>query len=112
MIYHIAEKDEWSACQDKTEYVPKRYNKDRFVHCSDDCQIERIANSMFKTRAEIILLKIDPTKLNAQTIYESPQGTDEKFPHVYGTINKQAITKVSELKRNENNEFKITAQNL
>jgi uncharacterized protein (DUF952 family) len=112
MIYHIAEKDEWSACQNKAEYIPKRYNKDGFVHCSDDCQIEQIANSMFKTRAEIMLLKIDPTKLIAQTIYESPQGSDEKFPHVYGTIDKQAIVKVSELKCNENGKFKITAQDL
>jgi uncharacterized protein (DUF952 family) len=112
MIYHIAEKDEWSACQNKAEYIPKRYNKDGFVHCSDDCQVERIANSMFRTKAEIMLLKINPTKLNARTIYESPQGTTEKFPHVYGTINKQAIVKVSQLSCDKNGEFKINAQDL
>jgi uncharacterized protein (DUF952 family) len=112
MIYHIAEKDEWSACIKKGEYIPKRYNEDGFIHCSDDGQIEKIANLMFKGKTGILLLKIDPTKLKAKTIYESPRGTDEKFPHIYGTINKDAVVKISELACSENGEFSITAQEL
>ena len=112
MIYHIAEEDEWLACANKSEYLPKAYQKDGFIHCSDNHQIERVANSLFKGIKNIVLLKIDPTKLNARTLYESPQETNEKFPHVYGTINKQAIVKVSELTCNENGEFRITLQEL
>ena len=112
MIYHIAEKNEWLACANKSEYLPGRYDNDKFIHCSDSHQIESVLNCMFKGKNNLVLLKIDPTKLTAQTIYESPQGANEKFPHIYGTINKNAIIKVFELKCNKNGKFKITKQQL
>jgi uncharacterized protein (DUF952 family) len=112
MIYHIAEKDAWLTCINKSEYYQKEYQKDGFIHCSDGHQVEQAANWLFKGKKNLVLLKIDPTKLNSRTIYESPRGTSEKFPHIYGTVNKQAIVKVSELTCNENGEFKITVQEL
>jgi uncharacterized protein (DUF952 family) len=95
MIYHIAKNSEWSACANKGEYVPSDFDKDGFIHCSEDHQVEKVANWLFKGQKDLVLLKIDPTKLNARTIYESPSGTDEKFPHVYGPINIDAIVSVS-----------------
>jgi uncharacterized protein (DUF952 family) len=112
MIYHIAEEDEWLACANKPEYLPKTYEKDGFIHCSDGHQIERVANLLFKGKKDLILLKIDPSRLSSQIIYESPQGTIEKFPHIYRTIDKQAIVRVSQLTCNENGEFEIAAQEL
>lgn len=109
MIYHIAKKSDWSACANKAPYKPADFDKDGFVHCSDDHQVERVANWMFKGQKDLVLLKIDPTKLNARTIYESPQGTDEKFPHIYGPINLDAVVSVLSLPCDSTGKFNFNS---
>jgi len=108
MIYHISDKNEWVACDGQTNYFPQRYVKDGFVHCSDKDQVEDVANSMFKGRADLMLLTIDPTKLISKTVYENLSGGDEKFPHVYGAIDKQAIVEISEFKCDNYGLFHMT----
>ena len=41
MIYHIAIQGEWDAQADLLTYVPDRYRKDGFIHCSELQQLER-----------------------------------------------------------------------
>jgi len=112
VIYHIAKNDEWSACINKGQYTPADYDKDGYIHCSDDRQIKRVANWLFKGQKDLVLLKIDPTKLKARTIYESSQGTDEKFPHIYGPVNLDAVIKIIQLTCDSNGEFKIGERDL
>ncbi len=91
MIYHIAIQSEWDAQADLPTYVPGRYRKDGFIHCSELQQLERVADYNLRGRSDLILLEIMPTRLQPETRYE--QGGREKFPHIYGPINKDAISR-------------------
>ena len=41
MIYHIAIQGEWDAQTEEPTYVPDRYGKDGFIHCSELQQLVR-----------------------------------------------------------------------
>jgi len=94
MIYHIATCADWNVEGDY--YESSRFAEDGFVHCSNAGQVVRIANGMFKEAKDIILLEIDPTKLISKTVYENLLGGTELFPHVYGKINRSAVTRLIE----------------
>ena len=89
MIYHIATQGEWDAQADGPTYVPARYRKDGFIHCSELQQLERVTDYNLRGRRDLLLLEIMPTRLQPETRYE--QGGREKYPHIYGPINKDAI---------------------
>ena len=91
MIYHIAIQGEWDAQATLPTYAPERYRKDGFIHCSELQQLERVAGYNFRGRSDLLLLEIMPTRLQPETRYE--QGGREKYPHIYGPINKDAISR-------------------
>ena len=105
MIFHIAEKSVWEACENLDSYVPSEYLSEGFVHCSELSQVERTANNYYRGRDDLILLEIDPEKLQAVTRYENLIGGEENFPHVYGELHKSAIVQTIDLSWNENNEL-------
>ena len=91
MIYHIAIHGEWDAQADMPTYVPDRYRKDWFIHCSELQQLERVADYNLRGRSDLLLLEIMPTRLQPETRYQ--QGGREKYPHIYGPINRDAISR-------------------
>ena len=105
MIFHIAEKSVWEACEQLDSYVPSEYLDEGFVHCSKLSQVEKTANNYYRGRDDLVLLAIDPEKLSAETRYENLIGGEEKFPHVYGELHKAAITRVVDLEWGEENKL-------
>jgi uncharacterized protein (DUF952 family) len=96
VILHIALRDEWEgAVAAGTAYVPGRYTRDGFVHCSSPAQVLGPADALFRSRSDLVLLVIDPARLGARVIEEpgDPDST-ETFPHVYGPINLDAVARV------------------
>jgi uncharacterized protein (DUF952 family) len=111
MIYHIAKNSDWMKSKSTEQYTPADFEKDGYIHCSDDSQIERVANWLFKGQKDLVLLQIDPTKLKAQTIYENPYDKiAEKFPHVHGPINLNAVINVFPLPCDSTGQFKFNFQ--
>ncbi len=96
MIYHITTQSAWTQSE-ANSYHPPSFAEEGFVHCSDFQQVERSANKYYQAQVDLLLLAIDPTRLDAETRYENLLGGAEKFPHVYGAINKSAIQRVIEL---------------
>jgi uncharacterized protein (DUF952 family) len=96
VILHIALRDEWErAVSAGTAYVPGRYQEDGFVHCSSPAQVLGPADRLFRGRADLLLLVIDPARLGARVIDEpGDPGSAETFPHVYGPIEVDAVTRV------------------
>ena len=91
MIYHIATQREWDEHAVSTEYAPLAYGKEGFIHCCDLQQLESVANRYFPGRDDLVVLELFPTRLKPETRYV--QSGDERFPHVYGLINKDAINR-------------------
>jgi uncharacterized protein (DUF952 family) len=70
-----------------------------FVHCSDFGTVHLPANRLFAGRTDLLLLEIDPAKLDVPLRWEPgvpPDPNGAWFPHVYGPIPPAAVVGVHE----------------
>lgn len=96
MIFHITTQKEWEAAKAKGMYAALSLAHEGFIHCSKKEQILDTANNFFRGQYDLILLCIMPEKLQADLKYEDPTGKQSAnnfglFPHIYGTINLEAV---------------------
>ena len=103
MIYHIATRDEWDEQACEAEYAPLTFEQEGFIHCCDLHQLESVANRYFPGRDDLIILHLVPAKLEPETRYE--KSGEERFPHVYGPINREAIKNTMEAQCNSDGTF-------
>ncbi len=101
MILHITSKAEWLEAQSRGEYVAPSLQSEGFIHCSTEKQVLHVANAFYRGRTDLVLLKIDESKLNSGLKWEPPAGppapgisTSDQFPHIYGPINLSAVSTV------------------
>lgn len=64
------------------------------IHCSEDNQVAGVIERYFKDKRNLVKLVVDTGKLTSQLIYEWSPSIAQTFPHVYGPINLEAVTKV------------------
>ncbi len=100
-IYHITERLQYEETIKTGAYYPSDYEKDGFIHCSTREQVLQVANRFYAHASDLVLLELTPSKLIPEVIFENLEGNDEKFPHVYGKINLDAINCVYRLNRPE-----------
>lgn len=93
MIYHVTTKKEWESFHNKDHYAPLAYKKEGFIHNCHLHQLKGVLDRYFAGRTDLLLLLIDEEKLVSPLRHEPGTG-NELFPHIYGTINKDAIRKV------------------
>ena len=93
MILHIAEEADWATAQDRGRYEAQSLATQGFIHCSNPDQLVRVADGIFRGRTDLVLLTIDPAKLTAEVRYENLEGGTVLFPHVYGAIELEAVTR-------------------
>ncbi|MEA5532526.1 DUF952 domain-containing protein [Crocosphaera sp. XPORK-15E] len=115
MIYHITTIGDWEKAQKLGEYLTPSLEKEGFIHCSTIDQVMTIANSFYRDYNELIILKINPNQLSSTIQWEAPIhpntnlahniDNNEKFPHVYGTINLDAVVEIITLNKNHKNVF-------
>jgi uncharacterized protein (DUF952 family) len=94
-LFHIAERADWASARDA--YLPSGFGDDGFVHCSTQAQVLRIANERFAGRSDLILLLIDPSRVEAEIRFENLRGGTELFPHIYGPVECSAVIAVEQL---------------
>ncbi len=105
MIYHLTSSESWQEARQRGAYRADSLDTEGFIHCSTEAQILPVADAYYKGQSGLILFQIDPTLLSAELRWEPPSGGSpppgvpegDLFPHVYGTINLNAIVKVYEL---------------
>lgn len=90
MIYHVTTSEEWLAHRNLPTYKPAAFDAEGFIHCSTETQLAGVLQRYFAGKTNLIILHIDETKLTAPLKFEEATNK-EFFPHVYGTINKDAI---------------------
>jgi len=94
-IYHISSLTAWSAAQEQGRYSPDSLTNNGFIHCSKKDQILRVANSYYSNQRGLVILVIDPSKLNPKVRWEAgTDKADELFPHIYGPLNSDAVVRV------------------
>jgi uncharacterized protein (DUF952 family) len=99
MIYHLVVPSDWQQAP-QGPYRPNSLATEGFAHCSNADQVEWVANSFFAEQPELLVLCLDADRLTAPVRDEDP-GIGERFPHIYGAIDREAIVEERRLERNE-----------
>jgi uncharacterized protein (DUF952 family) len=110
MIYHIVIESNFRAQLEGAVYLPSDLSDDGFVHCALEASVIPVANDYYAgASGRLLLLEIDPGRLASETRYEAAAPTAgggsshlasaPQFPHVYGPIDQEAITRVGVLGR-------------
>jgi uncharacterized protein (DUF952 family) len=93
-ILHITKRAAWERAQAEGSYCSASLSSEGFLHCMTEGQVAWVAEKFFKGQPDLVLLHIDEAKLAAPLRYESPPGKEERFPHIYGPLNLDAVVKV------------------
>ncbi|MDR9404897.1 MAG: DUF952 domain-containing protein [Halothece sp. Uz-M2-17] len=107
MIFHITKRIEWEEAVRAGEYRAASLSDQGFIHCSTSEQMVRVANFLFAGQSGLVLLCIDVEKLNAKVEYENCEGGEDLFPHVYGSINLNAVVDVVDFNPDREGRFQF-----
>jgi uncharacterized protein (DUF952 family) len=110
MIYHIVIESDFRAQLKGPVYYPLGLHEHGFVHCAFETSVIPVANDYYAgAPGRVLLLEIDPARLASETRCEaaapiagggsSHLASASQFPHVYGPIDREAITGVGVLGR-------------
>jgi uncharacterized protein (DUF952 family) len=96
-IYHLVLRPVWEH-EPTLPYRADSLSTEGFIHCSFAEQVAGAANRFYAEANELLVLTIDTTRLNSP-LREEPASNGEVFPHIYGPINRDAVTAAVPLKR-------------
>jgi uncharacterized protein (DUF952 family) len=91
MIYHVTTQDAWQQAQRQGFYEAASLMDEGFIHLSTGVQVAGVLERYYKGQNNLLLLHIDEHKLVAELKYELAPSVNELFPHVYGSINLDAV---------------------
>ena len=104
LTYHLVAEpvyQDWDGSQD---YTPDDYEQDGFIHCTDGiANVLATANRYYKDDdRHWLVLVIDKDLVRAEVKYED---AEKIYPHIYGTLNRDAIVSELPVKRDEDGTF-------
>lgn len=107
LIFHITQRQQWQTAQQQGVYRCESLATEGFIHCSTMTQVADVANYLFKDQHELVLLSIDPDRLTAELRYEPVADSDQWFPHLYGSLNLDAVTQIIDFEPNSTGLFEF-----
>lgn len=107
MIYHIATSADWRAAQAAGSYTADSLASQGFIHCSTREQVLGVANAIFRGQPGLLLLCIDEARLSAPVRYENLEGGQQHFPHIYGPLELQAVTRAVDFPPEPDGSFRL-----
>lgn len=102
MIFHLAAADSFEPGR---PHRPPSLDIEGFVHCSMADQLVGVANERFRGRPDLVVLTIDERLLSSPVVSEDCDETGERYPHVYGPIDPEAIVEVAPFPPGPDGEF-------
>lgn len=99
-IYCLVPKPYWEQYQGKTEYFPRDYDQEGFIHATKgDDLLHKVVNRVYTDyQGELLLLVIDESKITSELKYEQAKDGN-MYPHIYGPLNTDAITEIKTMHR-------------
>ena len=108
LIYHITSREAAQAARQSGEYRTESLASQGFIHFSQLHQLLGVANAFYKGLPDQVILVVDPALLKPELKYEAPvhpstadrstvPTADQRFPHLYGPLNFEAVIQVVDL---------------
>ena len=88
-LVHICLPQAWDAAQRLGQYRADSLDGEGFIHCSTWEQIPGVMSRFYADVEELLLLRIEPAKVEAEIRWEAVEG--EEYPHIYGPLNLDAV---------------------
>jgi uncharacterized protein (DUF952 family) len=110
LLFHLVTKENWKSAKNNTSYQPESLKEEGFIHLSTGAQVEQSANRFFEDHDRVLMLVIDRVRLAAPIKYEDTEGTGEKFPHLQGELNMDAVIDTIELIADDDGQFHVTVE--
>ena len=99
-VLHLTERSLWEAARAKGRYEistrGRTLREEGFIHCSTRDQLPRTAAAFYAGLEDLVVLVIDPARLDVPLRYEASEPGGEEFPHVYGPIPAEAVVDVED----------------
>jgi uncharacterized protein (DUF952 family) len=117
-IYHITTRSAALLAGQSGEYRAESLAVEGFIHCSQLFQVLDVANAFYSDQTGLVILVIEPSRLKAELKFEAPAhprpstsapASDNRFPHVYGPINFDAVESVIDFPANADGRFELPA---
>lgn len=93
IIFHITTEAQWKEATEKGYFETSSLRDEGFIHCCTEEQIEGVLDRYFEGMQKLLRLEIETDKLASPFYYEWSPSVAETFPHIYGTINLEAINR-------------------
>jgi [acyl-carrier-protein] S-malonyltransferase len=106
VIYHITRADAWEQGQTTGSYSAESLAAEGFLHCSTRDQLASSANNHFRARHGLVILTIDPSRVQPDIRYE-PASNGQLYPHIYGPLNPDAVTAVTSFEPGPDGRFTL-----
>ncbi|MFJ3655555.1 DUF952 domain-containing protein [Streptomyces nigra] len=100
-ILHLTERSLWEAARERGAYEistrGRGLQEEGFIHCSTRAQLPKVAAFLYGTYDgpdDLVVLVVDPERLDVPLRYEAVEPGGEEFPHVYGPLPVGAVVDV------------------
>ncbi len=134
MIFHIVKRSEWLAAARDGGYRPASVEAEGFMHCSTRTQLIGTANRFYAGQKDLVVLCIDENRIATPLKFEPPstphladisdededhkleretrgsENAGDLFPHIYGALNLDAVTRVIAFPCRDDGSFAIPAE--
>ena len=110
IIFHITTRDLWRKSITRGQYTHESLKSEGFIHCSAKEQVVGVANAKFSGQDGLVLLSIDTSDVVSAIHFESPAGSEERFPHIYGPLNNDAVKGVIDFPAAADGAFALPAE--
>jgi uncharacterized protein (DUF952 family) len=97
-LLHICFPTDWAEARRSGEHRPDSLRDVGFVHLSTPEQVHLPANRLYAGRTDLLLLHLDPARLDAPVRWEPGDASDPasmRFPHLYGPVPVSAVVETT-----------------
>ena len=99
VIFHLSLEHDWQQALARGSYeISTRgltLDEVGFIHASFEHQVATVATTYYGDVSEaLVVLVIDPEKLESPLVVEDVEGANDEFPHIYGPLNPSAVVEV------------------
>lgn len=98
VLVHLCGTEQWAQARLRGGIRPEDAGGGDFIHLSTPAQVHLPANRLYRGREDLLLLHVDPARLDAPLRWEPGGSTDPEsmlFPHLYGVLPVAAVVRVA-----------------
>ena len=94
MIIHALLEKTWKKTKEKTYYGEDSIKTEGFIHASDVQNFHKVAPNFANVTEPMVLLYIDPKKVEPTIKWEDLDNCGTQYPHIYGSLNLDSVVSV------------------